>query len=67
MLSKIVQLWSKHHWHSPCLHRADLRFSVPPVLCDPALAKATYDDLEKRVEAGVKRIESKDRTKSEGK
>ncbi|OWZ36391.1 hypothetical protein C347_00562 [Cryptococcus neoformans AD2-60a] len=40
---------------------------VPPVLCDPALAKATYDDLEKRVEAGVKRMESKDRTKSEGK
>ncbi|KAE8541228.1 hypothetical protein D1P53_002585 [Cryptococcus gattii VGV] len=40
---------------------------IPPVLCDPALAKATYDDLEKRVEAGVKKMESKDRTKSEGK
>lgn len=36
-------------------------------MSDPALAKATYDDLEKRVEAGVKRMESKDRAKSEGK
>ncbi|WWD22715.1 hypothetical protein CI109_107208 [Kwoniella shandongensis] len=28
---------------------------VPPVLSDPALAKAIYDELEKEVEAGVKK------------
>ncbi|WVQ64345.1 uncharacterized protein L199_002507 [Kwoniella botswanensis] len=28
---------------------------LPPVLCDPALAKALYDELEKEVEKGVKR------------
>ncbi|ORY27349.1 hypothetical protein BCR39DRAFT_538425 [Naematelia encephala] len=28
--------------------------TVPPVLCDPALARATYEDLEQQVEKGVK-------------
>ncbi|WVQ72271.1 hypothetical protein IAR50_001821 [Cryptococcus sp. DSM 104548] len=34
---------------------------VPPVLRDPALAKATYDALEKQVESGVKDLESREK------
>ena len=35
--------------------------SLPPVLCDPAVAKAHYEKVEKEVEAGVKQSHTREK------
>lgn len=35
--------------------------SLPPVLCDPAVAKAHYEKIEKEVEAGVKQSQTREK------
>jgi hypothetical protein len=36
-------------------------YSLPPVLCDPAVAKAHYEKLEKEVEEGVKQSQTREK------